>query len=44
MALMYGVLKESFKTHNENIKPFTSADDALLDYLINDFLKYFDDM
>lgn len=35
--------RESFKKRNENVKPYQSEDDQRLDYLLNEFLLYFDD-
>jgi hypothetical protein len=33
---------ESFKKRNDNVKPFQSEDDQRLNYLLNEFLVYFD--
>ena len=36
-------LSEAPRKRNENVKPYTSVDDPRIEYLTNEFLKYFDD-
>lgn len=36
-------LYEERNTRNQNLAPYTAIDDARLTWLINDFLKYFND-